>query len=211
MKKGLLPVIFLLALFFPLSIAIAGEEGQARPGGQPFGGQTSVSGVPWTGSYAIVKGDTLWDISKARLSDPFAWPRIWKKNQFIHNPNLIYPGQVIKLPQGVTIAPPRAAKKEEVPPPVEKSETGPFVSKGTTLMLKPRVSESKIITIPPPPTRIPVATKEAVLEAGFIEKDGATTRSIEGSPTPQSLYGLFDELYVKTDGVKAGDRFIIGR
>ncbi len=209
MKKRLLPVIVVFAMFFSLSTAFAGEEGQAQAGGRPFSGQTSVSAVPWTGRYTIVKGDTLWDISKARLSDPFAWPRIWKKNPFIHNPNLIYPGQVIKLPPGVTIAPPKAAK--EVPPPIEKRVRGPFVSKGTTLMSRPPVSESKIITIPPPPTRHPVAGEEAILEAGFVDEGGIKPRSIKGSPIPQALYGLFDKLYVNTDGIKAGDRFIIGR
>ncbi len=234
MKNRLLPVIFLLALFFPLSTASAATSPGVRSfgaqtsvsGGRALGAQTSVSGsrrsfgiqtsvlgVPWTGRYKIVKGDTLWDISKVRLSDPFAWPRIWKKNQFIHNPNLIYPGQVIKLPQGVSIAPRvKVVKKEEVPaPPVEERETGPFVSKGTTLMTRPHVTEGKIITIPPPQTKQPVANEETVLEAGFVDEGGIRTRTIEGSPVPQSLYGLFDELYVKTDGVKAGDRFIIGR
>ncbi len=210
MKKRLLPVMVLFALCFSLSTAFAGEENNPQAA-QSFGNRTSVSGAPWTGRYTIVKGDTLWDISRARLSDPFAWPRIWKKNPFIHNPNLIYPGQVIKLPPGVTIAPPKAAAKEVPPPPVEKRERGPFVSKGTTLMTRPRVSEGRIITIPPPPTRIPVANEETVLEAGFVDEGGIGTRPIEGSPVHQSLYGLFDELYVKTDGVSTGDRFIIGR
>ncbi|MHB8173528.1 MAG: LysM peptidoglycan-binding domain-containing protein, partial [Nitrospirota bacterium] len=170
MKKLLLSMMVIFALFLYLAPAFAqGEADQPAAGdaaGQPFEGRTSVSGAPWTGTYTIVKGDTLWDISKARLSDPFAWPRIWKKNQFIHNPNLIYPGQVIKLPPGVTIAPPAA---KEVPPPVKKPRSKePFVSKGYTLMTRPSVSEGGVITIPPPPTRHPVASPEVILEAGFV-------------------------------------------
>ena len=49
--------------------------------------------------YKIVKGDTLWDISAKELKDPFLWPRIWKENSWIENPHMIYPGQIIKIPQ----------------------------------------------------------------------------------------------------------------
>ena len=48
--------------------------------------------------YKIIKGDTLWDISKKELNDPFMWPRIWKENSRITNPHWIYPDQMIKIP-----------------------------------------------------------------------------------------------------------------
>lgn len=69
--------------------------------------------IQYTGStYLVVKGDCLWSISEMKLGSASLWPVIWDVNkagvlnkdsltsmqQSIHNPNLIYPGQVIRIP-----------------------------------------------------------------------------------------------------------------
>ena len=47
-------------------------------------------------TYTVVSGDTLWAICKKYLGDGEKYPEIASLNG-IKNPNLIYPGQVIKL------------------------------------------------------------------------------------------------------------------
>lgn len=63
--------------------------------------------------YTVVKGDCLWKISKMKYGSPYYWPAIWDANKNgvvneaslknprhkkIPNPNLIYPGQVLRIP-----------------------------------------------------------------------------------------------------------------
>lgn len=54
------------------------------------------SNQPNNKTYTVKSGDCLWNICKQYLGDGSKYPEIAKSNN-ISNPNLIYPGQVIKL------------------------------------------------------------------------------------------------------------------
>jgi len=51
------------------------------------------------GEHEVDRGDTLWDLARQFLSDPFDWRRIYQLNQQkIEDPHWIYPGQVFAIP-----------------------------------------------------------------------------------------------------------------
>jgi len=45
--------------------------------------------------YVVKKGDTLWDIANYFFKDPQKWLKVWERNLYITNPDLIYPGNEI--------------------------------------------------------------------------------------------------------------------
>lgn len=57
-------------------------------------------------THTVKKGDTLWDIARAYLGDPFKWPEIYRRNTAtIADPDLIYPDQVIIITGDVAVSP----------------------------------------------------------------------------------------------------------
>lgn len=49
--------------------------------------------------YIIEKGDTLWDLSKRFLGNPYLWPQIWDQNRYVTDAHWIYPGDPLTLPR----------------------------------------------------------------------------------------------------------------
>jgi len=95
--------------------------------------------------YVVVRGDTLWAISKRFLSDPWRWPELWKANQDqIRDPHWIYPGDVLVLEQSgaevrlkrlsrQTVSASPEIRVQQIPaqaiPPIAIADIGPFLSK----------------------------------------------------------------------------------
>lgn len=72
---------------------------------------TSTSNANATGgtnlkTYTVVKGDCLWNITRAATGNGARWRELYNINKAVigSNPNLIYPGQVLTLPSGWSIS-----------------------------------------------------------------------------------------------------------
>lgn len=60
-------------------------------------GQTSMLVNDYPASYVVQQGDTLWEIAGQFLQDPERWADIWQPDEYLDNPDLIYPGDTLKL------------------------------------------------------------------------------------------------------------------
>lgn len=54
--------------------------------------------------YLVVRGDTLWDISKKFLGNAYLWPQLWDQNRYVTDAHWIYPGDPLILPKVALIA-----------------------------------------------------------------------------------------------------------
>ena len=129
--------------------------------------------------YVVQKGDTLWDISTRFLKSPWQWAKIWKINEQIANPHLIYPGDIILL-RWVEGQPVITVERGEVVPGVPRpavEEVGPLTGPGRGDKLLPRVRsdprEEAIPTIPPSAigpflTRPLVVGRRELKRAGYV-------------------------------------------
>jgi nucleoid-associated protein YgaU len=64
---------------------------------RPAGGDTPPRpGNPDTRTHVVVRGDTLWEIAKKYVGDPFRYPELTALSD-IRNPDLIYPGDIVRI------------------------------------------------------------------------------------------------------------------
>ena len=147
--------------------------------------------------YTVKKGDTLWDISSKEIIDPFLWPKVWKENPEVKNPDLIYPGQKIRIPLYLL-------QKEVPPPPVEKAMPAPVI--------KPPVKKEEPAVIIPPVKKEYLVDKDTFTSSGYIADSIDSKGEVIGAPTERTLLGKDDYAYIRTTNpVKKGDKFYIIR
>jgi hypothetical protein len=48
-------------------------------------------------THIIERGDTLWDLAAKAYGNPYLWPQLWEKNQYILDAHWIYPGDPLVM------------------------------------------------------------------------------------------------------------------
>lgn len=174
------------------------------------------TGIPLAGDapdrYTVKQGDTLWDISKVFLRDPWFWPEIWYLNPQVRNPHLIFPGDTLVLtsvdgrPQ-VSVAergPIGQAADEQV------DERPTATSRGGGVRLSPRVRSEPLSqavqTIPYE------AIASFISKPSFLTKDEANSGPyLVGSRDFHTMGGEGDEMYARgiSNDVAEGTKYNI--
>lgn len=136
--------------------------------------------------YKVIKGDTLWDIAKKELKDPFMWPNIWKANRWISNPNLIYPNKIIKIPRAY----------------VQKEKSDKDVA---------MPAQEEVVTEPAPVVKkTPIVDKNIIMASGYIADTIASVGQVLDSPSEKTLFGNEDKIYVDLDNTpQVGKKFYV--
>lgn len=169
--------------------------------------------------YTVVEGDTLWDISSRFLKSPWHWPKIWKINEQVANPHLIYPGDVILMrwvdgqPQLTVLRTEKQERKpvdwpeqkEERVVPIPKPDLDkPRVTVGDRERLQPKVRsrlrQEAIPTISPSVIG-PWLTRPLVVGRAELERAGYITLGRDG----RRALGSNDEFYAR--GLRKNNEF----
>ncbi len=142
-------------------------------------------------THTVQEGDTLWDICEEYYGDPNVWPKLWEMNEFITNPHLIRPGDVITLFEQERVIEVAEVKEDEKELPVIKEEPEPEMV-GIDLT---GVTATDAIGF--------LSTEEIVPWGALFASGNDNIMLSEGD----TAYILFDE----SKNVNIGDEFSIGR
>ncbi len=144
--------------------------------------------------YVVVKGDTLWGISKRYLKSPWRWPDLWGMNKDeVRNPHLIYPGNVLIL--DLSGATPRLRLEGDAEGGLAAAAQGTGV--GSTVKLTPKVrgdqlSASAISSIPAGAIE-PFLNRPLIVDASQFE----TAPRVVATAENRVVTSAGDSVYVK--------------
>ena len=122
-----------------------------------------------TEKYDIVKGDTLYDISKRLFGDPKYWPKIWALNNGkILNPHFILPGHSISFVPGTGTSLPsvNVAENEQTPGTQSDAEAPTHMRSQEWKLLGPQPWEQVSLALPPEVDPLGFDSRSRVKTAG---------------------------------------------
>lgn len=157
----------LLAAFAFAALSAAPAFAQSPPGnlhrvGDHWTAWDPPAPPPGAEVHVIVRGDTLWDLSRRFYGDPYLWPQLWEDNRYILDAHWIYPGDPLVV--GLEVEEVDSLAELAVLPdePPEPEETGDDGGSG--------ILSAAAAGRPP----APLGTESDIYCTGYIDDPGRT-------------------------------------
>jgi len=159
--------------------------------------------------YVVQPKDTLWDIAGRFLNSSYYWPKIWERNAFIIDPNLIFPGDVVNLyPQTEKLIPPPLETVPQIGEEQPQAGTTIAPSAGATAEGPPPVELKVVNDMYGKPVKISYKESPEIgwLEAGQFKGVGKIIKTRH----EHGVVATYDHVWVdvgSATGAKEGDIF----
>lgn len=142
--------------------------------------------------HVVRPGETLWDIARAYLNDPFLWPEIFRLNaDVVEDPARIYPAERLVLPgEGPVSA-------------GEFAQQGP-AEEGPRVRFTPRAQQPAVLQGDFYRASFVAPEREVAIVGRFVEQE---FQSVVPNRLPMQT-NLYDRVYVRVNpaAVRVGDR-----
>lgn len=186
---------------------------QQQPGSH-WSANPPAPGVEGYEVHTVKPGDTLWEVTKQYLKDPFLWPQLWEINNHVKNPHWIYPGDQLLIKKMVVMNQVPAEKEPEPPKQPEAEVPAQPAPPAPAQTAQQNPTPATPVAPPQPP---PLATYSDLYCAGFFSAEPVQQKAVLVGGEESESKALFsdrDVVYLNqgtSAGVKAGDELQVVR